>query len=221
MLTVLLPQGSCAQVRDTVGALSYLLLQLREDELVQDIVQDPHRDDVCPAVQEVHHRLTIPRLPLGDNIPNKRHPDLPHEPVRGKAGQPHCWLHSAHSMPAHRPPQEISRQCPQAPVTSWLSALGSSVQLQPISCFPNKGFSSQHCSHPRLQLECPLLRHLSSLHLVHSWFSLVPCTAFSRLGESCSWSGWAQLLDAPDTQKTHGSPSPRPEQRQGGAESTG
>lgn len=115
MLAVLQPLGSCAQIRDTVKAMPYLLLQLREDELVQDIVQDPHGDDVCPAVQEIHHRLTVPWLPLGDDIPNERHPDLPHEPVRGMAasGQPHCCLHGAQSVPAHTPPQETSGQCPQ------------------------------------------------------------------------------------------------------------
>lgn len=124
MLTVLHPQGP-------VRAGSYLLLQLREDELVQDIVQDPHRDDVHPAVQEVHHWLAIPRLPLGDNIPNKRHPDLPHEPATGKAaGQPHGWLHSAHSVPAHRPSQETSGQCPQGPL--WLSvSTGLSAAFPP------------------------------------------------------------------------------------------
>lgn len=33
----------------------HLLLQLEEDELVQYVVQDPHGDNVYPAIQEVHH----------------------------------------------------------------------------------------------------------------------------------------------------------------------
>lgn len=182
MLTVLQPQGSCAQIRDTVRALLYLLLQLREDELVQDIVQNPHRNDVCPAVQKVHHWLTVPRLPLGNDIPNERHPDLPHEPVRGTAacGQPHCWLHASRCSKCASPQTLTGNLRPMptgAPVMSWLSALGSSVEpalarlLQAhvadsdstglAAAFPS-GASVHNLSHWGSQLECPL----------HAWLIL-------------------------------------------------
>lgn len=58
---------------------SHLLLQLGEDELIQNVIQYPHRDNIHPAIQEIHHGSAVPRLPPCHDVPDIWHPDLPHQ----------------------------------------------------------------------------------------------------------------------------------------------
>lgn len=68
-----------ARLRSSAALPSYLFLQLGEDELIQNVIQDPHGNNMHPAVQEIHHRPAVPRLPLSHYVPDIWHPDFPHQ----------------------------------------------------------------------------------------------------------------------------------------------
>ena len=114
----------CCPSPDPSPPRAHLLLQLGEDELLQNVIQHPHGDEGCPAVQEVHHRVAVPRLPLCDNAPDKRHPDLPDQPAsrRGKH-----WLYACLvPLPRVPPPPPLGQDWGHA-------AAGPSIRKRSVS----------------------------------------------------------------------------------------
>ncbi len=60
-----------------------LLLNLWEHQLVQNVLEDPVRQQLLPALQQVHQRGAVPWRPRGEDLTQLGHPDIPDQLVVG------------------------------------------------------------------------------------------------------------------------------------------